>query len=143
MINASFSIVPNDEFVVIVANVGVETNFARWGDAPHRAGEGTPSGEKDHARRVACGNAPTAKTTSPTFNTRQEVGETKRQRLYGEGHHDRQSVRRPKALGYFGLIHMLRNIYQPAGPHGRRYHSGYLWLVEVPQYVYPPQKQST
>ena len=36
---------------------------------------------KFRARQVAGGNMPIAKTTSPTINTRQEVGETKRTRL--------------------------------------------------------------
>jgi hypothetical protein len=36
-----------------------------------------------------------------------------------------QWVRLPIFFGGLVFIHMLRNIYQHAGPHGRRYHSGY------------------
>ena len=36
-----------------------------------------------------------------------------------------QWVRHPIFFGGLVFIHMLRNIYQPVGPHGRRYHSGY------------------
>ena len=82
-------------------------------------GRGTPSGEKNHARRVACGRRPIAKTTSPTLNTRQEVSTRNARAFTGRARPGGQWVRRPKFVGGYALIHMLRVIYQLLGPQVR------------------------
>ena len=107
VINTSFSTMLNDEFWYLSTNYGHQRIWGARGDAAQLADEGAPYWVQitcGHARRGVCARRAIAKTTSPTLTTRQEVGETKRTRLYGEGTQPTGGGTQPTSLEKYFLM---------------------------------------